>query len=215
MHALAGLLLTVLAFVLAELARTSLPFSGLFNPAALTLLIFGPIAVSLISHPFADWVGHLRVLLRAFRHRRAEALSMAAEEMSEIGRAVRESRWDEAVWSGPIPELLVLDETPLGSGVLSGDRDADVFERVLRIVSNGSFPGPGSRDRLTAPQRRQLRDAMTFEAHCRQRRHLFVSDDKRAFINHGRREALQSLGRTRILTSDEFIALAMSGFADA
>lgn len=126
-----------------------------------------------------------------------------------------ESRWDEAVWSGPIPELLVLDETPLGSGVLSGDRDADVFERVLRIVSNGSFPGPGSRDRLTAPQRRQLRDAMTFEAHCRQRRHLFVSDDKRAFINHGRREALQSLGRTRILTSDEFIALAMSGFADA
>ncbi|MFO0725045.1 MAG: MotA/TolQ/ExbB proton channel family protein [Myxococcota bacterium] len=96
MHALAGLLLTVLAFVLAELARTSLPFSGLFNPAALTLLIFGPIAVSLISHPFADWVGHLRVLLRAFRHRRAEALSMAAEEMSEIGRAVRESRWDEA-----------------------------------------------------------------------------------------------------------------------
>jgi hypothetical protein len=56
---------------------------------------------------------------------------------------------------------------------------------------------------------------MTFEAHCRQRRHLFVSDDKRAFISHGRREGLELLGRTRILTSDEFILFATSGFADA
>jgi len=126
-----------------------------------------------------------------------------------------ESRRGEAVWGGPIPELLILDETPLGSGVIAGDEDADVFERVLGIVSNGSFPRQGSRDRLTAPQRRQLRDAMTFEAHYRQRRHLFVSDDRRAFIKHGRREALESLGRTRILTSAEFIDLAMRGFIDA
>jgi hypothetical protein len=55
---------------------------------------------------------------------------------------------------------------------------------------------------------------MIFEAHCRQRRHLFVSDDRRAFINHGRREQLESLGRTRILTSSEFIVFAMSGFTD-
>jgi hypothetical protein len=39
-------------------------------------------------------------------------------------------------------------------------------------------------DDLTKPQRRQLRDAMTPEPHCR---HLFISDDKRAFIDHGRR----------------------------
>lgn len=96
MHAFVGLVLTALAFFLAEIARTSLPFSGLVNPAAMTLLFFGPLSVSLISHPFADWVGYFRVLLRAFRHRRGEGLLIAAEEMNEIGRAVRESRWDEA-----------------------------------------------------------------------------------------------------------------------
>jgi hypothetical protein len=126
-----------------------------------------------------------------------------------------ESRLGEAVWGGPIPELLILDETPLGSGVLAGDEHAELFEHVLRIVSNGSFPPPGSRNALTAPQRRQLRDAMAFEAHCRQRRHLFVSDDRRAFINHGRRERLESLSETRILTSSEFIVFAMGGFTDA
>lgn len=124
-----------------------------------------------------------------------------------------ESRWGEAVWGGPIPELMVLDETPLGSGVLASDAGVDVFERVLSIVSSGSFPKPGARDSLTDPQRRQLRDAMAFEAHLRQRRHVFVSDDKKAFISHGRREALEALGQTHILTSTEFITLGPGGIS--
>lgn len=125
-----------------------------------------------------------------------------------------ESRWGEAVWGGPIPELMVLDETPLGSGVLASDAGADLFDRVLSIVSNGSFPKPGAREAMTIPQRRQLRDVMAFEAHLRHRRHVFVSDDKKAFISHGRREALEALGQTRIVTSAEFVALGSDGIAD-
>lgn len=125
-----------------------------------------------------------------------------------------ESRCGEAVWGGPIPELMVLDETPLGSGVLASDAGVDTLERVLSIVSNGSFPNRGARDNLTDPQRRQLRDAMTFEAHLRQGRHVFVSDDKKAFISHGRRESLEALGRTRIFTSAEFIVLGPDGLGD-
>lgn len=108
---------------------------------------------------------------------------------------------------------MVLDETPLGSGVLASDAGVDLFERVLSIVSSGSFPRSGARDKLTDPQRRQLRDAMAFEAHVRQRRHVYVSDDKKAFISHGR-EALEALSRTRIFTSAEFIALGPGGIGD-
>ena len=125
-----------------------------------------------------------------------------------------ESPWDGAEWGGPIPELMVLDETPLDSGVLASEADVDVLGRVLWIVSNGSFPKLGARDKLTDPQRRQLRDAMSFEAHVRHRRHVYVSDDKRAFINHGRREKLEALSGTRIFNSDEFIALGPEGLGD-
>lgn len=122
-----------------------------------------------------------------------------------------ESRWGEAVWGGPIPELLVLGESPLGSGVASGDQEADVFEAALRIISNGSFPPRGRRENLSPGARRQLRDAMVFEAHVRQRRHVLVTGDTRGFINGGRRDALERLGRTRVLTPLEFRELAAAG----
>jgi hypothetical protein len=46
---------------------------------------------------------------------------------------------------------------------------------------------------------------MIFEAHVRNRRDFFVTDDRRAFVNHGRRESLEAEFSTRILTPDEFI----------
>lgn len=125
-----------------------------------------------------------------------------------------ESPWDGAVWGGPIPELMVLDETALDSGVLASEADVDVLERVMRIVSNGSFPKLGARDKLTDPQRSQLRDAMSFEAHVRHRRNVYVSNDKKAFITYGRREALEALSGTRIFNSAEFIALGPEGLGD-
>jgi len=96
MHAIFGGLLTILAFVLAEKARTALPYFGLVNPAAMVLLVVGPIGITLISHPWGEWRLHLGVMVRAFRHRRARAVATAAEETVQLARATREGRWDEA-----------------------------------------------------------------------------------------------------------------------
>jgi chemotaxis protein MotA len=96
MHVVLGILSTLLAFVLADVAKHTLPFSGLINPAAMVLLVLGPLSVTLISHPFSQWASTIRVLFRSFGHDRDQALAKASEEMARIARAVRESRWDEA-----------------------------------------------------------------------------------------------------------------------
>jgi hypothetical protein len=121
-----------------------------------------------------------------------------------------ESRWGGAVWGGPIAELLVLDESRLGDAVLAADGHVDVLETALKIISNGSFPRSGERESLSAGQRRQLRDAMMFEAHVRRRRHVLVTEDARGFIRDGRRDRLERLGETRVLTPDELEELAAS-----
>lgn len=117
-----------------------------------------------------------------------------------------ESSWDEGAWGDDrtVRELLVLDETPLGSGVLAGVADVTRLEAILKVISNGSFPPAGQRgDTLTSPQRRQFRDAMSLEAHAREGRDVFVTGDLRGFINHGRRDALERLCSTRIVAVDE------------
>jgi hypothetical protein len=55
---------------------------------------------------------------------------------------------------------------------------------------------------------------MIFEAHVRARRHVLVSDDARGFIAEGRRQQLEHLGRTRIVTLTELEALAYAGELD-
>lgn len=94
-----------------------------------------------------------------------------------------ESRWDEAVWAS----------------------DNASLEEILKIISNGSFPR--FRNDLTDGQRRQLRDAMIFEAHVREARDIFVSNDDRAFVRDGRREQLEAKFNTKIIGRDEFAAL--------
>ncbi len=96
MHALFGAVFTILSFVLAEWARTALPYFGLINPAAMLLLVLGPLGVTMMSHPLADWRMHARVLSRAFSHRRARGIAIAAEDTVQLARAAREGRWDEA-----------------------------------------------------------------------------------------------------------------------
>jgi hypothetical protein len=95
--------------------------------------------------------------------------------------------------------------------VLAAARDVDVFETALAIISDGSFPKRGQRSEMTKGEQHQLRDAMTFEAHVRHRRHVFVTADAKGFVKDGRREKLEHLGRTRILTPDEFRELAEGG----
>ena len=77
---------------------------------------------------------------------------------------------------------------------------------ILKIISNGSFPKAGQRgQQLSKSQRHQLRDAMLLDARAREGREIFVTDDKKGFIKNGRRERLQSLLKTRILTQEEFL----------
>ncbi len=40
----------------------------------------------------------------------------------------------------PLYEPFVLGEGPWGCAVLGSDTDADTFERLLHVISNGSFP---------------------------------------------------------------------------
>ena len=102
-----------------------------------------------------------------------------------------ESNWDEAVWSEPN-----LNE---------------VVEAALEIISNGSFPT--NRAALTAGQKHQLRDAMILEGHVRSGADLFVTGDKKVYIKHGRKEALQERLGVRILLVPEFLALAYGAWA--
>jgi hypothetical protein len=120
-----------------------------------------------------------------------------------------ESRWDEGAWGSDatVQELVVLDETPLDSGLLAGLDDLTRFEAILRVISNGSFPKPGERDAMTVGQLHQLRDAMALEAHARDGRTVFVTRDRKGFIDGGRRETLEGLCSTRIVTPEELPSL--------
>lgn len=101
-----------------------------------------------------------------------------------------ESEWDDCVWAA--------DEAEAGPGMM---------EDILRALWNGSFPSRDARETLTDGQRHQLRDAMILEAHVRESRDAFVSEDTRAFIDHGRREILERITRTRIVSMAELLAL--------
>ena len=105
---------------------------------------------------------------------------------------------DETV--GLISEALLIEESPVGVAAIGGDESA--IELVLDIISNGSFPE--ARGDLTPGQRRQLRDAMIFCNHIQSGGDILVSDDRRAFVEHGRRGRLEGQFGTKILTLSEF-----------
>ena len=92
--------------------------------------------------------------------------------------------WDQAVWGGPDTK--------------------QVEETALDIIASGGFPN--NRAALTGKQRRQLRDAMILEAHVRSGADLFVTNDKKGFVSHGKREAFQEQLGVRVLLVSEFLA---------
>ncbi len=96
MHLVIGVALTVFAFFMSQYTSGAIEGTGLLNTGALVLLVLGPIGVTLVGHPFSQWRSNFRVLLRAFRYDRKRSLLVASEEMGQIARAVRESRWNEA-----------------------------------------------------------------------------------------------------------------------
>lgn len=105
-----------------------------------------------------------------------------------------------------IPETGVWGESRWGQALWAGADTSELFEKLLKIVSSGSFPVPGSRGNLSAGQRRQMRDVMILQAHIREERDIFVTNDRRAFVGKSGdlRRKLESLYSTRIMTADEF-----------
>ena len=112
----------------------------------------------------------------------------------------------------PILETGVWDEPHWNQSVYSDEKGADLLEKILAIVSNGSFPKKGARNDLTREQRHQLRDAMILQAHVREGRDILVTNDKKAFIgrNGSTRQKLERLCSTRIMSEDEFYAYCAS-----
>ena len=106
---------------------------------------------------------------------------------------------------GRIPETLVLDESFLDQADLGSKSDSETFEEALMIISNNSFPKLGQRQNLSKGQLNQLRDAMILSAHARKGRDVFVTNDERGFIKHGRRERFEKLFNTKIMTPSEFL----------
>jgi hypothetical protein len=138
------------------------------------------------------------------RELRGTRIAPLSEPIFETG-VWGESEWGKSVWGGePVREVLVPGETPLGAGVLAGDDSATMFDSLLAIIGDGSFPPSGQRDNLKPGQLNQLRDALILEAHTREKRDIFVTTDTTAFVKHGRRHKLERLCSTRIMTVDEF-----------
>ncbi|HVP28054.1 MAG TPA: hypothetical protein VMW35_02705 [Myxococcota bacterium] len=101
-------------------------------------------------------------------------------------------------------ETGVFGESEWGRAVWASDSDGEVLEQVLRVVSSGSVPRNCEPGELPAGLRNHLRDAIALCAHFRERRDIFVSDDTKAFVSHGRREILEALLGTRIMSTAEF-----------
>jgi len=122
--------------------------------------------------------------------------------VSVTEREVEGSDFEKDIDDVPkIPETAVWNESPWGNAVWP-DKD-NSFEEIIDIISSGSFPK--DRSNLTDAQKRMLRDAMILEAHVREKRDIFITNDKRAFINHGRRERIENKFGTKILTKTEFL----------
>jgi hypothetical protein len=103
-----------------------------------------------------------------------------------------------------IPEIGVWGEGAWGSSRWVGGDDGDCMGVALTIVSNGSFPPSGKRDALSDGQRRQLRDAMIACTHRHDGRDILLSNDRKAFIDDGRREKFHDQLGVTIMTRAEF-----------
>ncbi len=104
-----------------------------------------------------------------------------------------------------IPETMVWDESRFDEAVWGDSESDSCLEFCLKIISGGSFPPLGKRDKLTRGARRQFRDAIIFCAHVREHRAIFVTNDIFGFIKGDRRIKLEKAFHTVIMTRDEFL----------
>lgn len=104
-----------------------------------------------------------------------------------------------------IPETVVIGESSWGQAVLGSESGARTYEQIRAIISSGSYTPPEGDELPHDGHRHQVRDAMALSDHVREGRDVFLTTDARAFINHGRREQLEALCSTKIMTPAEFI----------
>jgi hypothetical protein len=124
--------------------------------------------------------------------------------VSVTNRELENTDFEEELKSVPkLKEVGVWGESKWGECVWGGDEISDKLDKTIDIISNKSMPK--KRDNLTDGQKRILRDAMIFEAHIRNDGNIFITNDKKAFINDGRRKKLEKEFGTIILTKEEFI----------
>ena len=159
-------------------------------------------------------VRHHLAVVTITRRERGDDVVLAELDLVPETAVWGESRWDEALWFGSVvPETFVLDESKFDEVLLGGMLREPDLEQILRIISSGSFPSPGDREGMNEARRHQLRDAMILQAHARERRHLLISGDNKAFRgpDGAKRSELESLCGTRIMDRPEFFDFARRG----
>lgn len=109
-------------------------------------------------------------------------------ELKSLNQVVESGVWGESKW---------------GLALWSGSDEGVRLEEILKIIADGSFPP--DRSNLSEGQKHQLRDAMILSAHAREHRDVFVTADQKAFVKGGKKEKLESLVVTRILSSSQFV----------
>lgn len=133
------------------------------------------------------------------------SLDIAAVSVSE-----RELRYkiEKIINLRVLSETTVWNETPWGMGKWGAHSDDEIFEKILSIISNGGFPKSGHRSCLSKGQTHMVRDAMILAAHIREKRDIFLSNDRRAFVGKGnddKRCNLEKVFGIRVMTLKEFI----------
>lgn len=157
-----------------------------------------------------DKLVELSVVSVTSRELEKHSLAVELKKLNEITETAvwDESRWGQAKWGPVIYETAIVGESRLDESLVGSDKEVDVFEKLLEIISSGSFPKPGKRGNLSSGERRQLRDAMILTAHIRDGRDIFVTEDVKGFIgrNNEIKEKIESLFKTRIMRKQEFLA---------
>lgn len=137
-------------------------------------------------------------------------LAIELKKLNEVTETAvwDESKWGQAKWGPVIYETAVVGESRLDESVVGSDKEVDAFEKLLEIISSGSFPKLGKRGNLSSGERRQLRDAMILTAHIREGRDIFVTEDIKGFIgrNNEIKKKIENLFKTKIMRKQEFIA---------
>jgi hypothetical protein len=135
----------------------------------------------------------------------AEKAGFVLEVISVTNRELVNTDLSSSAQSlGETLETFHFGEGSWGSMVFGSVDDAADFEKILQIISSGGHPK--DRENLTPAQQNQRRDALILQAHIRSGKRVFVSNDERGFVRHGKRELLEEAFPIKIYNRIEFAA---------